>query len=456
MFDPEFYPTPEDVILQMQIDCRNKIVLEPSAGKGDIVKWLQLNGAKKVIACEKHPELKKILATICHIIADDFFTVKPENVSHVNQIIMNPPFSNADKHILHAWEIAPEGCEIISLFNYNTLESYHFNRELKQIINTYGSAECIGSRFKNAERVTDVEIGLIRIFKPITSSQFDFDSFYLIEDEPELNTSGIMPYNDIKAIVNSYISAVKCFDQLNEIQNSLNNIISGIGLNRKTEISVGYRETVVTKEDFARWMQMECWKLVFDKLGVEKYVTKGVMNDINRFTHRQLNYPFSMRNIYRMLEIIIGTREHTMKRAIIEAVDNFTRHTHENRYGVEGWKTNDGHLLNTKFICTYISTVNFIGRLTLRYDGGFNKIIDLTKALCYLTGKNFDEIGTNINGQYYASIDLTPGQWYTYGFFDFKIFKKGSGHFKFRDIKHWEILNRAYAKAKGQTLPEKL
>ena len=38
----------------------------------------------------------------------DFLTVKSEQISHIDFIVMNPPFSNADKHILHAYEIAPE------------------------------------------------------------------------------------------------------------------------------------------------------------------------------------------------------------------------------------------------------------------------------------------------------------------------------------------------------------
>lgn len=41
-------------------------------------------------------------------------------------------------------------------------------------------------------------------------------------------------------------------------------------------------------------------------------------------------------------------------------------------------------------------------------------------------------------------------------FFMFKVYLKGTMHLKFKDKKIWETLNRAYAKAKGQTLPEKL
>ncbi len=89
-------------------------------------------------------------------------------------------------------------------------------------------------------------------------------------------------------------------------------------------------------------------------MNIDKYVTSGVMQDINRFVETQTKVPFTIKNIYRMVEILVGTSQQTMNRAIVEAIDNFTRHTHENRYAVEGWKTNVGHLLNKKFIIPYI------------------------------------------------------------------------------------------------------
>ncbi|MBK7885516.1 MAG: DUF4942 domain-containing protein [Chitinophagaceae bacterium] len=81
-------------------------------------------------------------------------------------------------------------------------------------------------------------------------------------------------------------------------------------------------------------------------MNIQKWVTSGVMRDINEFINNRKNYPFSMKNVYRMFEVIVGTREHTMNRAIVEAIDNITKYTHENRYGLPGWKTNEGHLLN--------------------------------------------------------------------------------------------------------------
>ena len=61
--NPDFYPTPREVIEKMMMDenvyC--KTILEPSAGKGNIVDWLNENGAAHVIACEKDPNIRKLL-----------------------------------------------------------------------------------------------------------------------------------------------------------------------------------------------------------------------------------------------------------------------------------------------------------------------------------------------------------------------------------------------------------
>lgn len=48
-FDRDFYPTPVEVIDQMMqfSDVVGKVVLEPSAGSGNIVEWCKASGAKQ-------------------------------------------------------------------------------------------------------------------------------------------------------------------------------------------------------------------------------------------------------------------------------------------------------------------------------------------------------------------------------------------------------------------------
>ena len=150
MFSPDFYPTPSSVIFQMcyGLELNGRIILEPSAGKGNIVDYLQLYGAN-VLACEKDPDLATIVATKCRLLHTDFLEVTPEEISHIDCIIMNPPFSADEKHILHAWNIAPEGCEIIALCNYQTLEN-RWNRsreQLSDIVKNFGNSENLGEVF---------------------------------------------------------------------------------------------------------------------------------------------------------------------------------------------------------------------------------------------------------------------------------------------------------------------
>ena len=76
----DFYPTPSDVVEQMFEEANvlptNKIILEPSAGKGDIVDYCVGNGAQRVLACEINDDLKTILATKCEVIGSDFFKIE--------------------------------------------------------------------------------------------------------------------------------------------------------------------------------------------------------------------------------------------------------------------------------------------------------------------------------------------------------------------------------------------
>lgn len=111
-------------------------------------------------------------------------------------------------------------------------------------------------------------------------------------------------------------------------------------------------------------------------------------------------------------------------------------------------------MLNKKFIINYSCEIGFNGSMRLKaWQSGFENVIDLTKALCFLNAQDFGQLETVY--QLNERIKYT-NTWYEWGFFEFKMFKKGTVHLKFKDIKAWEKLNRAYAKAKGQNLPENL
>ena len=451
MFDKEFYPTSREAYDLMNVDCNGKIVLEPSAGSGNIVDFMTQGGAKEILSFEKNKDLQKIVGSKSRLMGDDFLKCTAEEISHIDMIVMNPPFSNADKHILHAWEIAPEGCEISALCNWNTIENDYSmgRRSLTNIISNNGEKKNLGDCFSNADRKTGIDIGLVKIFKPVISEEFDFDGFYM-EEEEDFDGQGIMQFSEVRALVNRYVSSVKCFDKLKVVLVDLGNSSKGI-LDSEFSLSIGYNDKVTTKEEFCKHMQRASWKYIFDKMNLNKYVTSGVMKDINKFVETQQKYPFTEKNIYRMFQIIVGTRDQTFSKALEESIDNFTKYTHENRFGVEGWKTNAGYMLNKKFIAGYMVEPSWHGdKMDLKYNQHSDKITDIIKVLCGLTATDYDEIRDL--RFFFQDNKIQPGKWYDWGFFEFKCFKKGTMHLKFKSTKDWYILNQAYGKLKGFTL----
>lgn len=457
MFDKEFYPTPKSVLELMQIDSYNKVVLEPSAGKGDIVDYVKSQGAKKVIAFENNKDLAKIVSSKCQLLGDDFLQSTADQISHINLIIMNPPFSNADKHINHAFEIAPDGCEVIALCNAETgIKSLRYRRT-NNLIRNYGSFENLGSCFDTAERKTNVEIGLVKLYKPMTTSGTNFEGFYYdLDEDTQGGDNGIMKHDEVFALVQRHVGALKAFDVIDKVKKEMEYSLSPIGVT-EISLSLGYKSNITNKLDFSNTIQKKSWNYIFGKMNLKKYVTSGVMKDINKFVEQQEKFPFTQKNIYKMFDIIVGTRQQTMNRALEEVIDNYTQYTHENRFGVSGWKTNSGYMLNKKFIVENMVRGNYGNSdiLEVNYSGlKVDSINDLTKVLCNLTGSDYSKI-PDIYSFSRKQGGFHRGVWYQWGFFEMKFFKKGTAHFKFKKDSDWYILNKAYGELKGFTLSDK-
>ena len=231
MFNPDFYHTPPEVAAEMldPLDLRAKVVLEPSAGSGNLVRECLERGAEDVLWCETEPQLRDLLNAITPTanatgagrmaagVGHDFLKVPAEAVSHIDLIVMNPPFSADEAHILHAWEIAPPGCEIVALCNWNTVDGYHrhLQRQLAHLVDAYGSKTNLGECFATAERPTKVCVGMVRLTKPgqRVSGADEFEGFFLGPDDIEAQGEGIIPYRRSRDIVNRYVEACRIYDE---------------------------------------------------------------------------------------------------------------------------------------------------------------------------------------------------------------------------------------------------
>lgn len=485
--NPDFYPTPAAVVDRMLMDDSpaGLVVLEPSAGSGNIVRKLNEAGAAEVLACETDENLRRVLSREkCRLIASDFMTVQAEQVSHVNMIVMNPPFSQGVRHIQHAYDIAPAGCCIVALCNTSNLESSYYShyREFAELVKMHGYSEDLGEPFaEDAERRTRCRVSLVKLWKEGQGAEEFNGYFSAIEESDNGNgeAAGLMQYNFLREIVNRYIEAVKMFDEVQAMTERINRAATFTDYTVKTDEKTGEQKAVkheyesipvsfeavsynrekgrteAVKIDhltYKRELQKYYWRIIFKKMNMEKYATRELREQINKFIEQRQSVPFTMSNIYRVIETVVKTKGQRMNRALCEAFDTICSLSAENSTAGETWKTNSNYMVNRRFICDCLTNYDsrwpsLCTRVGVDYGDRRDKIEDIAKALCYLTGKEWKEIG-------YLSDAIRKqqpawGEWFEWGFFRCRGYKKGTMHFEFIDENVWARFNQEVAKSRG-------
>lgn len=256
-----FYPTPPELadLLLAGIDWHYTLtVLEPSAGKGDLVKSVAQNaqgrnynqplnvdcveidpylrsildyefGGKRegeiwerrkqlndkegwnaatcsrgeltpIEAAEKHrleleyDRLHKLSAPVVH---DDFLTFQSRK--RYDLIVMNPPFADSDAHLLKAIELQKRyGGQIRCLLNAETLLNPYTNRRkvLQTELSELGAeVEYIEGGFAQGERSTDVTVALIKINIP--QAKEDSDIFRRLSQAAHIDEEAAQDVTDM-------------------------------------------------------------------------------------------------------------------------------------------------------------------------------------------------------------------------------------------------------------------
>jgi len=218
--DIGFYPTPKEVAFKMleRMDfTKIKTILEPSAGKGDLVSSVLEKASEEIskyrcskieVDCieidpglrailndrfckgwkdslnierekmrdlpwssEEYKKLERKCDLIEHsdirIVGDDF--LKFQTHKHYDLIVMNPPFEKGDLHLLHALDLQEDGGTIVCLLNADTIRNpFSKTRQLlSQKLKEYGAEiEFLENSFSEAERKTDVDVAMVTVRVP--------------------------------------------------------------------------------------------------------------------------------------------------------------------------------------------------------------------------------------------------------------------------------------------------
>lgn len=486
MFGEQFYPTPRDLIDRMlaELDFHKiETVLEPSAGKGDIAdavnrklgsaRYKYDNDHRGDVDCiEPEPNLRHILeGKHLRVVHDDFLTYQSRKRYHL--IIMNPPFSDGDKHLLKALELQEYGGHIRCLLNAETLRNPYTNtrKALVRKLDEYeAEVEYITGAFENAERRTDVEVALVKVEIPNTLP----DSIILddlrrakevetIDNEPEALTHG----DYLKAIIDRYQFEVD----------------AGVRLIREYALIEPYiKEKIPDKEDnygdyailelrirnekyadgdiinkYLRLVRLKYWKALFSRKEFVGSLPSNLQSELQGRVNELADYEFSYVNI---IEIRLQMSKRTIQSiedTIIALFDELSGKyswseelDNGNVHYFDGWKTNKAWKINKKVILPLWGAVDtWCGKDSINYRAR-SKISDIVKVLDFLGGANFAE---GVESRLESASRVGQTRDIILGHIRCTFYKKGTCHITFSDLDLLAKFNLFGSQRKGWLPP---
>lgn len=466
MFNDDFYPTPDAVIDRLLEPLAKKAtvytdhpdylylpyskILEPSAGKGDIVDRLVSKyhvERKKIRVIEIELELRAILSHKgFEIVSDDFTHFSDPYV--IDCIIMNPPFSEGATHLLKAWEVLSYG-DIACILNADTIRNpYSRDRQLLcDIIEKHGHYVEVGSVFQDAERPTDVECVFVYLHKEKAASSVNFDwetmgfeRDWSNEDSDDSTPNFLANPDLIDAIVDQYNAAVRLSLHRLKLNRQIDRLL--LDVTARKELSLEDREAGIVAEsekttnEIIGNLKATFWDYVFRKTRLGSVTTSGYQKEFMEFQEGSKNLSFNRRNIMAIIDHFVMNRDQIFYDCINEVFELATSYHEKNKVWVEGWKTNKQFRVAPKIIMPrgiYYNTKSKSWSL-----GSYNErfYADIDKALCFVAGKKYEEI-KQLRDVLYSVTTWRSGWKYpntlTSEFFEIRLFKKGTVHLRFLD-----------------------
>lgn len=458
MFDPDFFPTPLPVISKMiaGLPLNKMTVLEPSAGKGDILDcilsrcWNGYSNESKnkllnnLYAIEQHPELQSVLRGKGYkVIHGDFLTYAPEQ--RFDLIVMNPPFSQGAKHLLHALDIA-DGAQVVCLLNKATLDNdYTKERQLLQDILERQQATItnLGACFSDAERKTNVEVAMVRVPAKERKRLFDFqgsttgEKSYTIQD---IQNNQLAPADVFESLVHRYNKLKSIGHQMFQLITEARFYADGLIDKNPFDLLIeAHSKTSDPERGFNQYIESlrgDAWRGVYNQTKISGLVTTKVRNDIEESQKQHGAMAFTVDNLDNLIQTLFLSLGSIRKDCIVNAFDILTKYHKDNCEHVEGWKTNDAWMIKPKIIVPYGQGWTFDSAPSIECRKA-DEFRDIEKALCFVTNKQFEAVKANtiseITYTKRQAKELEYGVWYPSEFFDFKFFKKGTIHLRFRD-----------------------
>jgi len=473
MFDKDFYPTPKSVVFKLisGIDFNEySYVLDPQGGKGDILDVIQERISSRhyvkqthLFTCEINPDLRAILSEKGFaVLKDDFLEYSGEIL--FTHVIMNPPFSNWERHFLKAWDVLKEG-EFRSIipsrfFLKDRADMTEFQKNIKDILDdNHAEIEHLNGAFRTSERWTDEEVSIVKMkkvgderfkidFEPFNSTRSDAPEFTKMN---ELSIGGFVPL-----LIGTYNAAVNSYRTYLQERQKMEYYIQGFASYWNGEKTVNILKKVdgmvdnTPQERYNTFLSLiwdAAWTKLFEFPTLQGILTDRAQTMMTKFRQNQRRLDFNVENILSMIDAIEIMRDDLLNAAIEDAFDNMTKYHEYNRVHVEGWKTDKCWKVGKKVIFPWgiASGIYRSSYNTASVEcNKRNQFDDIDRAMCLLKGLPFNSIQTissTIEGSRIG--DKIESE-----FFYIRCYLKGTVHLVFKDLELLKDFNVAAARAK--------
>jgi hypothetical protein len=481
--NPDFYPTPKLLINKMlsKLDFRNiRTVLEPSSGKGDLIEGIiekfkyhqsryNQNSKFDIDAIEQDQNLQYILqGKKFRLVHDDFLTYS--SFKRYDAIIMNPPYSSGDKHLLKALDLQKQGGKIVCLLNAETLKNPYTNtrKELVRKLEEYNAEiEYIENAFTDAERKSNVETAVIFIEIPKSGhTSIILDELKQEEAQKPNNSyssTTLIDSDFITGIVSQYNFEVKAglklINEYNNLKPLMLRTFDGNTPVLKLGLEYEDKEDSSLENAYIKQIRSKYWKALFSNDQFMGLFTSNLKEKYLRYVEELKDYDFSFYNIYTLRiqlnkEMIQGVED-----TILNLFEEFSHkhyydETSKNIHMFNGWKTNKAYKINKKVIIplnAYYDMQYSWGRYEPSHYRILDKLKDIEKVFNYLDNGRTEEI--DITDALKMAEHYGETKKIELKYFYCTFFKKGTTHIEFKDMELLKKFNLFGSQRRGWIPP---
>lgn len=501
--DNQFYPTPKKIVREMvrKLDPNAKIFLEPSAGKGDIADEILRVYSRREIElemCEKDPDLyhllsgkyseetkKEIRSKIWELngrsnvwnsaireyentLSDaekkelEALEKKKRSLDHASirmvgrdflafhtatkfdAIVMNPPFAEGEKHLLHALELIKDGGQVVCLLNAQTLRNLCTNARrilVKKLAELNAKITFENAAFSDAERTTDVEIALINVKIP---KEVNADASFILQglkkaEKIEVNDA---PSQDAVAKSDPIDRAVEQYNFEINAGLQLYREYEAISACTKTQVELQVCGDAFEPNTFVKNVRRVYWESFFKNDEFRGRLTSNLADTFADLVEDAAKYEFCRENIDLILHKMAPLMENALESTIDSLFETLTcEHSwypecQNNIHYYNGWAHNKAHMVNTSKVILPMGGC-FAGEWRSELLDEYhicNHLRDIEKTLDYIACNSTDSfVPYRIEDKIKEANILCSSKNIQLKYFKITFYKKGTCHISWNE-----------------------